>query len=228
VIERILDGLFDDLLGFGGGETILGLALEFRLAHEHREHHGGADHHVFRSDGAGALALADAFGVVLQPAQHGAAHAGFMGAAVRRRHGVGIGRHEAVGIRGPGDSPFAGAMGAIAAGFAGEDLRMHQRIGMDRRGEIVLEAAGEVEFVLGRSVLEALEQFRIALPADLHAAEQIGLGARHLEQTLRLEGCLGAEDVGIRLEAHAGAAAVMNLAEILSLPCGMPRANVIL
>ena len=42
VVERVLDRLFDDALGFGGGEPVLGLALEFRLAHEHREHHGGA------------------------------------------------------------------------------------------------------------------------------------------------------------------------------------------
>ena len=43
----ILDRLFDDALGFGGGEAILGLALEFRLAHEHGEHAGGAHHDVF-------------------------------------------------------------------------------------------------------------------------------------------------------------------------------------
>ena len=43
------------LLRFGGGEAVLGLALEFRLAHEHRQHHGGAHHHVFRGDGAARL-----------------------------------------------------------------------------------------------------------------------------------------------------------------------------
>ena len=29
-----------------GGEAVLGLALEFRLADEHREHAAGARHHV--------------------------------------------------------------------------------------------------------------------------------------------------------------------------------------
>ncbi len=48
VVERVLDGLLDDALGFGGGEPVLGLALELRLAHEHRQHHGGAHHDVFR------------------------------------------------------------------------------------------------------------------------------------------------------------------------------------
>ncbi len=145
VVERILDRLLDDALGFGGGEAILGLALEFRLAHEHREHHGRAHHDVFRGDGGGALALADALGVILQAAQHRAAHARFMGAAVGRRHRVAIGREEAVGVGGPRHRPFAGAVGAVAAGFAGEDIRMHQRVGVDRGGEIILQSAGEVE-----------------------------------------------------------------------------------
>ena len=175
MIERVLDGLLDDALGFGGGEAILGLALEFRLAHEHREHDGGADHDVFRGDGSGALALADAFGVILQAAQQRAAHAGFVGAAVRRRHGVAVGGKEAVGIRGPGHRPFAGAVRAVAAAFAGEDIRMHQRVGVDRGGKIILQAAGEMKTVLGGNVVDAFQQFRRALPANLDAAEQIGL-----------------------------------------------------
>ena len=65
MIKRVFDRLFDDALGFGGGKPVLGLALEFRFAHEHGEHHGSADHYVFRGDGSGALALADAFGVIL-------------------------------------------------------------------------------------------------------------------------------------------------------------------
>ena len=40
MVERVLDRLLDDALGLGGGEAVLGLALEFRLAHEYREHHG--------------------------------------------------------------------------------------------------------------------------------------------------------------------------------------------
>ena len=208
-------------LGFGGGKAVLGLALEFRLAHEHREHHGRADHHVFRGDGGGALALADALGVILQAAQQRAAHAGFMGAAIRRRHRVAVGGQETVGVGGPGHRPFAGAVGAVAARFAGEDIRMHQRVGVNRGGEIILQAAGEVKLVLGRHVFDALEQRRVAAPADFDAAEQIGLRARHLEQALRLEGGLGAENVGVRLEADGRAAAVVDLAEVFELALGM-------
>jgi hypothetical protein len=40
VVERIADRLLDDARRLGGGEPVLGLALEFRLADEHREHAG--------------------------------------------------------------------------------------------------------------------------------------------------------------------------------------------
>ena len=75
VVERVLDRVLDDALRFGGGEAVLGLALEFRLADEHREHAAGADHHVFAGDRRGALALADALGVVLQAAEQRGAQA---------------------------------------------------------------------------------------------------------------------------------------------------------
>ena len=69
MVERVLDRLLDDPLRLGGGEAVLGLALEFRLADEHREHGAGADHDVVGGDGGGALALADALGVILEAAQ---------------------------------------------------------------------------------------------------------------------------------------------------------------
>src|SRR6185312_3290955 len=221
VVEGVLDRLLDDALSLGSGQAVLGLALEFRLAHEHREHHGGSRHCVFRGDAGGALALADALGVILQPAQQRAADTGFMRATVLGRNGVAIGREEAVSVRCPGDRPFAGAMRAGARGFAGEDVRMHQRVGMDGGREVILQAAGEVEGVFRRHIFDALEQLRCAAPADFDAAEQIRLGARHLEQALRLEGGLRAENLRIRLEADPGAAAVVDLAEVLELAFGM-------
>ena len=172
-------------------------------------------------DAGGALALADALGVVLQAAQQRAAHAGLMGAAVLRRHGVAIGGHETVGVGGPRDRPFAGAVGADPSGFAGEDVRMHQGVGVNSGAEVILQSADEVKRVLGGHIVEALQQGRIAAPADLDAAEQIGLGTRHLEQALRLEGGLGAEDIGVGLEPDAGAAAVVDLAEVFELALGM-------
>ena len=98
---------------------------------------------------------------------------------------------------------------------------MHQRVGVNGGAEIVLQAAREVETILGRHILDALQQRGIAAPADLDAAEQVGFRARHLEQALRLESGFGAEDIGVRLEADAGAAAVVDLAEIFELALGM-------
>jgi hypothetical protein len=66
-----------------------------------------------------------------------------------------------------------------------------------------------------------LQQRGIAAPADFDAAEQIGLGARHLEQPLRLERGLGAENLGVGLEADGGAAPVVDFAEVFELALGM-------
>ena len=106
MVERVLDRLLDDALRFRGGEPVLGLALEFRLADEHRQHAAGAGHHVVAGDGRRALVLADALGVILEAAQQRRAQAGFVRAAVRRRDGVAVGVEEAVGVGGPGDRPF--------------------------------------------------------------------------------------------------------------------------
>ena len=68
-----------------------------------------------------------------------------------------------------------------------------------------------------RHVLDAAQKLLGAGPADLDAAEQIGLRARHLEDALRLEVRLGAEDVRIGPEPHLGAAPVGNAAELFQL-----------
>ena len=91
----------------------------------------------------------------------------------------------------------------------------------ERGGQIVHQAPGKVKTVLGGHILEALQERGIAAPADFDAAEQIGLGARHLEQALRLEDGLGAENLAVRLEADSGAAAVVDLAEVFELALGM-------
>ena len=214
MVERVLDRLLDDALRFGGGEPVLGLALEFRLADEHREHGAGADHDVVGGDGGGALALADALGVVLQAARQRRAQAEFMGAAVRRRDGVAVGIEKAVGIGGPGHGPLHRAVRAGLARAAGEDIGMHQRRAGQRLRQIILQALGEMECRFFRHVLDAAQQLLGAGPADFDAAEQIGLRARHLEDALRLEMRLGAEDLRIGPEAHLGAAAVRRLAGI--------------
>src|SRR5438045_7548885 len=55
------------------------------------------------------------------------------------------------------------------------------------------------------------------MPADLDAAEQICLGARHLEQALRFERSFSAENLRVRLEADFSAAAIVDFAEVFEL-----------
>src|SRR5262245_63284969 len=74
-----------------------------------------------------------------------------------------------------------------------------------------------MERLLGGYAFLAGEQLLGAVPADLHAAEQIGLGARHLENALRLERRLGAENLRVGVERDLGAAAVGGAAELLQL-----------
>ena len=127
MVERVLDRLLDDALRRCGGEAVLGLALEFRLADEHREHAAGAGHHVFAGDGGCALFLADAGGVILQ-ARAAARCAGRTHACRRPASGWCCSRiEEAVGVGGPGHRPFDRAVAAGLAGRAGEDVGMHQR-----------------------------------------------------------------------------------------------------
>ena len=167
--------------------------------------------------GGGALALADALGVVLDALEQRAAQPGFVGAAVRRRDGVAIGGQEPVGIGGPGHRPLRRAVDADLAGAAGENVGMDQRRAVDGGGEIVLQAVGEMEGRLLRHALDAAQELLGAAPADLDAAEQIGLGARHLEHALRLEMRLGAENLRIGPEADLGAAPVGHAAELFQL-----------
>ena len=175
MIERVLDRLLDDALRLGGGKPILGLALEFRLADEHREHGAGTDHDVVAGDGGSALALADALGVILQAAQQRAAQAGFVGAAVGRRDGVAIGVEKRVGVGGPGHGPLRGAVGAGLAGGAGEDVGMDQRRVLERLAEIILQPFLEVEGRFLRHVFNAAQKLLGAGPADFDAAEQVSL-----------------------------------------------------
>ena len=94
---------------------------------------------------------------------------------------------------------------------------MHQRGVLQRLGEIVAQPFLEVERGLLRHVVVAAQQFLGAGPADFDAAEQIGLGARHLEHALGDEMRLGAENLRVGTEAHLGAAPVRRLAGVLQL-----------
>ncbi len=108
-------------------------------------------------------------------------------------------------------------MAARLGDLAGKDPVGDQLLAVDLAGEIVLETGREAVHGLRRDVLDALQQGRGAAPADLDAAEQVGLRARHLEQAARIEPVL-AEDLGIGMEAHLRAAPVLHPPDRLDRP----------
>ncbi len=216
VVEGVLHRGLDDARRLGGREPVLGLADELRLPHEDREQPARRRHHVVGRHLRHAL-VPDHLAVGLQRARQRDPEALLVGAALRRRDGVAVGVHEAVAGE-PGDRPFHRAVPA-GAGLAGEDVVGDAPLALQRLDQVVLEAAGELEHRLGRRRL-ALDQRRIAGPADLDAAEEIGLGARHLEEARRVEARVVAEDLRVRLEADARAAAVHGLAELLQRALG--------
>src|SRR5262249_62320732 len=73
MVEGIAGRVLDDAGRLGGRQPVLGLALEFRLADEYRDHAGGAGHHVFAGHRRRALALAHALRGVLAALQPRAA-----------------------------------------------------------------------------------------------------------------------------------------------------------
>ena len=158
MVEGVAHRRVDEARRLGGLQPALVLALELRLADEQRHHRGAAAHHVVGGERRGALRLADALGVVLQAAQQRGAQARFVGAAVRRRDGVAVGMDEAVLDRGPGDRPFDRAVLAVLLDLAGEGLVDDQFLTFDVGGEIVLQAAREMEGRLGGNLAFGVDQ----------------------------------------------------------------------
>src|SRR5690606_22340159 len=104
--------------------------------------------------------------------------------------------------RRPGDGPFQRARLALALDAPGEDGGDGFQFA-HALGQGVGQAAGEVQRRLSRRLVG--DAFRRAAPADLDAAEQIGLGPRHAEQAGGLEGRADAEDLLVGLEPDQGA-----------------------
>ncbi len=103
-------------------------------------------------------------------------------------------------------------MAALLVGFAGEDLGADQRLAGKLFREVVLEPAREVEARLFRRLALRRDQALGAGPADLDAAEEVGLRARHAEQAIGIECRLRAENLRIGMETDLGAAAIVHVA----------------
>src|ERR1700722_327744 len=137
MVEGVANHAIDQSRGFDRLQTALVLSLKFGLANENRDQRRATDHNVVGCQCRCALALANAVGMVLKPAQQSGAETRLMCAPVWGRDGVAIRMNEAVIAREPCDRPFDGAMLACFFDAAGEDLVGHEFLTLDIRGEIV-------------------------------------------------------------------------------------------
>ena len=214
MVEGIAHRALDDAGGLLGGEPVLGLALERRPADEHREHRRRGSQNVVGRD-LGSAPVADALAEVAQALGEGRAQAVLVRAALRRGNGVAVGIEEAVLVGDPAHRPFHRAVAAVVLDAAGEQVLGDSRLAVDGGLQVFLQPAGEMEGGFLRRIVGD-QRFR-ARPADLHAAEQVGLRAGHAEQALRLEGGAFAEDFLVGPEAHARAAPVLDGPEVPEL-----------
>ena len=152
MVERVLDRVLDDARRLGGGQPVLGLALEFRLADEHREHAPAPTITSSLVIGAARLPWPMRSAWSFRPRSSAVRRPGLVGAAVRRRDGVAVGVEEAVGVGGPSHRPLRAAVLADLAGAAGEDVGVDERRVLQRLGEIIAQALREVERGLLRHV----------------------------------------------------------------------------
>ncbi len=95
MVEMVLERALDQPRRLGRGEPLLGLALELRLADEQRQDRDRAGHHVLGRDLRGA-AVAGQLAIGLEAARQRRAQARLVRAAFGRRHGVAVGRREAL------------------------------------------------------------------------------------------------------------------------------------
>src|SRR5262245_4966342 len=143
-----------------------------------------------------------------------------MRAAVWRRHRVAVRAQEAIGVRDPGNCPFEGTMPFRLLDPPREHVLGDGLLALDAACEEILEPAREVEHCAFWRLGIARKQLLGARPADLDAAEEVGLRARHAEQKRRRKGSTLAEDLGIRSEADARAAAILDRPKILQRAVG--------
>ena len=182
-----------------------------------REHQLDAAHDIVGGDVLGFF-VADELAEAADALGQRGAEARLVGAAVGGRDGVAIIGFAAVRIERPGDRPFGAAL------IVGEVLLADERLIGDGRalaelvGEMVGEAAGELEDRVFGDFRRG--QRGIAAPADLDPGEEIGLGPGEGVEARRVERRVGAENLRVGGEGDGGAAAVGGGADLLQLGDG--------
>ncbi len=207
MVEPIAQPRLDQPHRLDGGEFLLGLPLEVRIAEKQGELRAGRCQQVFGRHLRRALVPA-MLAPGAQAFQQGRAETRFVGAALRCRDGVAVGVQEPVGGLEPGNGPFDAPGLAGKRRLSGPDFRHGSGGVADLPLETVAQPARKVQKRLGGNVMSALEQRRVAGPADLHAAEQIRFRAAEPVEPVRQE-MERAEDLRIGTEADRGAAAVL-------------------
>src|SRR5688572_11688450 len=210
VIEMILDGGLDQTGRFGACQLFLGLALELRIADEQRQDHHGAADQVFRRDLPG-LAVADQLAIGAQRAAETGAQSLLVGAALGRRDRIAVEAAQAflfIGFDRPGYRPLdpallVGKLRLPDEGGGGDGL-----LAVHAGGQVVAEAAREVQGLLGGSRILVADQRPVARPADLVPAVEVGLGPAHAIEAFGAEVRLLAEYLRIGVEADRRAAPV--------------------
>ena len=234
MIEGISQRGFDQLLSLGGGQTLLGLALELGVGDEDADQAPGLGDHILSRQQARPL-LADQLGVGLEPAGQGGPEAGLVGPALGGGHCVAVGLEKAVRLTEagacPGDGPFDLARIALALVATCEGLRRERLNAVHPLGEVVGEAVGEPQDGLGGGLV--LDPGGIAGPANLDASEQVGLGARHPVEAGRTEDGGVAEDHGIGPEGNdrampAGGSQLLKRADGLATAEGLAPLETVL
>ena len=99
-------------------------------------------------------------------------------------------------------------MPAFFIELTGEDRVGDELPAFDLPCKMVLQPVRETEDGFRRHLAVGRQPRRGTAPSDLDPAEEIGLGARHLEEAARVELRALAENLRVRVKVHAGAAPV--------------------
>jgi len=206
VVEMVLDSVFDEPGCLDRGEPLLGLTLKLRIVHEEGQQQRCARGDILASRLSDA-AITDELAIPFDRAQQRAAQPGIMGPAFRGRNGVAIGMAEAVFlVLGPRYCPFdTAAFGKIHP--SEEWPRCQHRPPVKARQEKVAEPTRKMQPGLDRDSL-GTRQRRVAGPADLETAEEIGLGPRHPVEHRRAKPD-ATKDLRIGMEAQGRATPVV-------------------
>ena len=165
------------------------------------------------------LAVVGAFAVGAQRFGQRVAQALFVRAALRRRNGVAIGMHERIDLRRPCHGPFRPRLCRRGFPCGRKTARcVTVRVVADFAVEEIEQPPGN--FSVSSAGRFAFDQRRIAFPADLDAAKQIGLGPRHAIKLRGREMRVLAENLRVGIERHDGAAPV-HRADVLQLADGL-------